>query len=129
MMKSSPLWSSLGIVAPLYARTNGMTAKPITGVSIDTRTLAPGDLFFAIKGDHSDGHDYVAAAFENGAAAAVVDEAHASALFQTGPLYIVHDTLAAIGEAGQTDGEPTKLVQACQPPAANICRLQYLRAL
>ena len=38
-------------------------------------------LFFAIKGDSSDGHDYVAKAFENGAAAAVVDEAHSS---QTG---------------------------------------------
>ena len=99
-MKASPLWSSLGIVAPLYARTNGKAAKTITGVSIDTRTLAPGDLFFAIKGDKSDGHDYVAAAFENGAAAAVVDEAHASALFQTGPLYIVHDTLAAMQSLG-----------------------------
>jgi hypothetical protein len=46
-----------------------------------------------------------------------------------GRVTLGHDTLAAIGEAGQTDGEPTKLVQACQPPAANICRLQYLRAL
>ena len=40
----------------------------------------PGDLFFAIKGENNDGHDYVAAAFEKGAAACVVDEAHADAL-------------------------------------------------
>ena len=33
-----------------------------------------------------------------------------------GRVTLGHDTLAAIGEAGQTDGEPTKLVQACQPP-------------
>ncbi len=99
-MNTSPLWSSLGIVSPLYARTNGIAAKPITGVSIDTRTLAPGDLFFAIKGDNSNGHDYVAAAFERGASAAVVDEAHASALFKAGPLYIVHDTLAAMQSLG-----------------------------
>ena len=101
-MNRSPLWTSLGLVAPLYARLNGMTAPPVSGVSIDTRTLAPGDLFFAIKGDHSNGHDYVAAAFENGAAAAVVDEAHADALFQAGPLYIVHDTFAAMQSLGLT---------------------------
>ena len=101
-MNRPPLWTSLGLVAPLYARLNGMTAPPVSGVSIDTRTLAPGDLFFAIKGDHSNGHDYVATAFENGAAAAVVDEAHADALFQAGPLYIVHDTFAAMQSLGLT---------------------------
>ena len=101
-MNNTPLWSSLGIVAPLYARTNGLVAKPITGVSIDTRTLVPGDLFFAIKGENSDGHDHVVTAFERGAAAAVVNEAHASALFKAGPLYIVHDTLAAMQSLGLT---------------------------
>ena len=101
-MNNSPLWSSLGVVAPLYARSNGLAAKPITGVSIDTRTLVPGDLFFAIKGEKSDGHDHVATAFERGAAAAVVDEAHASALYKAGPLYIVHDTLTAMQSLGLT---------------------------
>lgn len=95
-MTSPVIWSRLGLVSPLYARMNGMPAKPVSGVSIDTRTLQPGDLFFAIQGDHSNGHDYVTAAFEKGAAAAVVDEAHAAALFTSGPLYIVHDTLAAL---------------------------------
>ena len=95
-MTSPVIWSRLGLVSPLYARMNGMPAKPVSGVSIDTRTLQPGDLFFAIQGDHSNGHDHVAAAFEKGAAAAVVDEAHAAALFTSGPLYIVHDTLAAL---------------------------------
>ena len=101
-MNKPSLWTNLGLVAPLYARMNGMVANSVTGVSIDTRTLEPGDLFFAIKGDNSDGHDYVAKAFENGAAAAVVDEAHAEALFQSGPLYIVHDTLAAMQSLGLT---------------------------
>ena len=41
------------------------------GVSIDTRTLVPGDLFVALK-DQRDGHDFVAAALEKGAAAALV---------------------------------------------------------
>jgi UDP-N-acetylmuramoyl-tripeptide--D-alanyl-D-alanine ligase len=42
------------------------------GYSIDSRTLSAGDLFFAVKGDRVDGHDYVAAAIANGAVACVV---------------------------------------------------------
>ncbi len=44
-----------------------------TGYSIDSRTSAPGDLFFAIRGEHFDGHDFVASALANGATAAVVE--------------------------------------------------------
>ena len=40
-----------------------------TGYSIDSRTVAPGELFFAVRGERLDGHDYVAAAFERGAVA------------------------------------------------------------
>ncbi len=43
-----------------------------TGYSIDSRTLQPGDLFFAIRGERFDGHDFVAAALQKGACAAVV---------------------------------------------------------
>lgn len=45
---------------------------PITGVSNDTRTLQPGDLFFALRGEGGDGHNYVAAALSAGAAGAVI---------------------------------------------------------
>ena len=65
-------------------------------MSIDTRTLRPGDLFFAITGEASDGHDYVAAAFARGASAAVVDEARSDDLKGTGVLYIVRDVLKAL---------------------------------
>lgn len=44
-----------------------------SGISIDTRTLAPGDLFAAIKGPNHDGHDHVAQALANGATAAMVE--------------------------------------------------------
>ncbi len=43
-----------------------------TGVSIDTRTLQPGDLFVALVGENGDGHDHVAAALAKGAAGALV---------------------------------------------------------
>ena len=44
-----------------------------TGFSIDSRTLQPGDLFFAVRGPNHDGHDYIEQAFAAGAAAAVVE--------------------------------------------------------
>ncbi len=88
-----PLWMPLALFAPLRARLSGPMPQPVFGISIDTRTLVPGDLFFAIKGERSDGHDHVAAAFAKGAAAAVVDEDHADSLKGVGPLYVVHDVL------------------------------------
>src|SRR3974390_2387016 len=54
------------------------TLARVAGVSIDSRTLRPGDLFIAILGPRNDGHDYVAAVLEAGAVAAVVAEAELS---------------------------------------------------
>ena len=68
----------------------------VGGVSIDTRTLEAGDLFFAIKGDAHDGHDHVARAFEAGAAAAVVSHERARELAALGPVFAVDDTLEAM---------------------------------
>jgi UDP-N-acetylmuramoyl-tripeptide--D-alanyl-D-alanine ligase len=64
------------------------------GVSIDSRTLKQGDLFVAIKGERTDGHKFARAAFDNGAAAAIVelDFGEGSAL----PLFQVPDTLEAL---------------------------------
>jgi UDP-N-acetylmuramoyl-tripeptide--D-alanyl-D-alanine ligase len=99
--RENVLWTGLGLVAPLGARVNGALPKPgATGISIDTRTLKEGELFFAIKGDANDGHDYVEAAFDKGAAAAVVDEAHSGALSGRGPLYIVREVLPALEGLG-----------------------------
>lgn len=59
------------------SETDGTVA---TGYSIDSRTLARGDLFFAIRGERFDGHDFVAAALERGACAAVVSRAKVAGL-------------------------------------------------
>ena len=64
-------------------------------VATDSRTLVAGDLFVAIKGEHFDGHDFVAAAFERGAVAAIVAEDRAGAL--AGNLVVVERPLAALG--------------------------------
>ncbi len=67
----------------------------VAGVSIDTRTLRPGELFFALKGERCDGHDFVAAAARGGAAGAVVSRLF-DGLDTTMPLILVADTLVAL---------------------------------
>ncbi|MBV1706093.1 MAG: UDP-N-acetylmuramoylalanyl-D-glutamyl-2,6-diaminopimelate--D-alanyl-D-alanine ligase [Hyphomicrobiales bacterium] len=95
-----PLWRALALVAPLEARVSGVLPGAITGISIDSRSLVPGDLFFAIRGDNTDGHDYVTKAFAAGAGAAVVDEAHADGLRGSGPLLIVQHVQGALERLG-----------------------------
>ncbi|MBA2590052.1 MAG: UDP-N-acetylmuramoyl-tripeptide--D-alanyl-D-alanine ligase [Alphaproteobacteria bacterium] len=67
------LWSHL----EAEAATCGQATKPfaVNGLSIDTRTLKEGDLFVALKGDNRDGHDFVRAAFDAKAGAALVTHA------------------------------------------------------
>ena len=64
-----------------------------TGVSIDTRTIQPGDLFVALKSDR-DGHEFVNSAFENGAVAALVDHVPED-LDTSFPLLVVPDVMGA----------------------------------
>ncbi|KLK91080.1 UDP-N-acetylmuramoylalanyl-D-glutamyl-2, 6-diaminopimelate--D-alanyl-D-alanine ligase [Microvirga vignae] len=96
---SSPLWSLDEIVAATGARI-GRGFDKATGASIDTRTLEPGDLYFAIKGDVHDGHDFVPGALEKGAAGAVVSEEKAPA-FASDRLIVVPDVLEAMRQLGR----------------------------
>src|SRR5579871_1406008 len=66
------------------------------GVSIDSRSLKPGELFVALRGPRHDGHDFVTSAFARGAAAAMVDR-DLVADPRPGPLLRVGDTLAGLG--------------------------------
>ena len=100
LLDDAPLWTGLGLVAPLLAHVSGAVPAGVHGISIDTRTIQAGDLFFAIKGEHSDGHDHVAGALASGAAAAVVDESRADALAGLGTLYVVKDVLSALERLG-----------------------------
>ncbi len=94
------LWSS----TDAEAATGGRSTAPwqANGVSIDTRTLQPGDLFVALK-DVRDGHDFVAQALEKGAAAALVSHVP-DGVAPDAPLLVVPDVLtalAALGAAGR----------------------------
>ncbi len=80
-----------------------MRAEPIkdttvfTGISVDSRTTKPGDCFFAIAGENSDGHDYIAEAFIKGAVCAVVDKKAKLSEADSFELVRVTDTIKALG--------------------------------
>jgi len=78
----------------------------VKGVSIDTRTLQPGDLFVALK-DVRDGHDFVAQALEKGAGAALVTHVP-EGVANDAPLLIVEDVLAALEDLGRAARARTK---------------------
>lgn len=85
------LWTA----AEAEAATLGGASRAfeVNGLSIDTRTIRPGDFFIALKGDNRDGHDFVAAAFQAGAGAALVTHAPAGVAEQAlGPLLTVAHT-------------------------------------
>jgi UDP-N-acetylmuramoyl-tripeptide--D-alanyl-D-alanine ligase len=67
----------------------------VSGYSTDSRTLQPGDLFIPLRGEHFDGHDYLAQAVRNGAAACLSEEVVAGL---TIPVVQVRDTLQALGD-------------------------------
>ena len=68
----------------------------MTGLSIDSRTITPGEAYFAIKGDIHDGHAFVAAALKAGAALAVVEAAQRDKFAPDAPLLVVDDVLAGL---------------------------------
>ncbi len=73
MTASFALWTAAEVLTALDCKTqSGRSDWTAGGVSIDSRTLEAGDIFFALSGPNFDAHDFVAQAFENGAAAAVV---------------------------------------------------------
>src|SRR4051812_23630121 len=88
----SRLWTSDEIAAA----TGGTASPPFaaSGVAFDSREVEPGHLFVAMKGEATDGHRFVAQAFERGAAGAVVSEAVG------GPHVIVPDTTEALNALG-----------------------------
>jgi UDP-N-acetylmuramoyl-tripeptide--D-alanyl-D-alanine ligase len=96
---SQALWTADEIAAATGARLVGSFGAA-SGASIDTRTLQPGDLFFAIQGDVHDAHDFVPGALAKGAAAAVVAEARAGAFESAGALIVVPDVLEAMRRLG-----------------------------
>lgn len=98
-MTTHPLWSFDDLVQAAGATAAGTPSPPVTGFSIDTRTIAPGDVFVALT-DQRDGHDFVTAAFANGAAAAIVADTYI-AKSGDGALIRTSDPLRALENVGR----------------------------
>ena len=71
-MSAPSLWTSSAMAEAMHADISGVLPETVTGISIDSRSISPGEAYFAIKGDVHDGHDFVDAALKAGAALAVV---------------------------------------------------------
>ncbi len=71
-MSAPALWTTDAMAAAMGAERHGALPQSVSGLSIDSRTLLPGEAFFAIHGEHRDGHDFVASALAAKAALAVV---------------------------------------------------------
>src|SRR5258707_14697518 len=85
-MSAAPLWTSAAMAEAMRASISGALPEAVTGLSIDSRTIAPGEAYFAIKGEVHDGHDFVAAALKAGAALAVVETAQRGKFAPDSPL-------------------------------------------
>ncbi len=91
----SALWTLDAMATAMRAEKRGVLPADVPGLSIDTRTIAKGEAFFAIKGDSRDGHDFVDAALKAGGGLAVVARTQAER-FADAPLLIVDDVLEAL---------------------------------
>lgn len=90
------LWTVDAMVAAMKAERAGRLGKAVSGLSIDSRSIAAGEAFFAIKGDSHDGHDFAAAALSGGAALAVVSARRRGDMPKDAPLLVVPDVLAGL---------------------------------
>ena len=86
------LWTSDALADVLGAGASSGFA--CDGIAFDSREIGPGDLFFALQGEHSDGHLFIETAFANGATGAIVSEP------VNGPHICVPDTMRALEQLG-----------------------------
>jgi len=96
---AEPLWTLGEIVRATRGTSLGAPENVVSGVSIDSRSLAPGEAFVAIRGLNRDGHAFVAAALDRGAACAIVDETYPPGDEQR--LIRVTETLEALNALGR----------------------------
>jgi UDP-N-acetylmuramoyl-tripeptide--D-alanyl-D-alanine ligase len=88
---------TLGKIAEFVSASGTFSAEDVAcAYSIDSRTITPGQLFFAVTGERLDGHDFVEQALEKGAVAAVVQKNQSGRYCRQARLLAVDDTLVAL---------------------------------
>jgi UDP-N-acetylmuramoyl-tripeptide--D-alanyl-D-alanine ligase len=91
----SELWTMEELLAATGGRLEGEARGPFGGVSIDSRSIAPGEIFVAIRGDSRDGHEFAAAALLKGAGLAIVSQP-TDEMRANGTVLVVDEPLAAL---------------------------------
>jgi UDP-N-acetylmuramoyl-tripeptide--D-alanyl-D-alanine ligase len=95
------LWTIQELLAATGGRLHGTVKKPLTAVSIDSRSIAEGDVFVAIRGERHDGHDFVAPALAAGAGLAVVSRVTPEMLAAGPVLEVSGDPLRGLENMGR----------------------------
>jgi UDP-N-acetylmuramoyl-tripeptide--D-alanyl-D-alanine ligase len=95
-MRAPALWTIDAMASAMGAERQGALPQSISGLSIDSRTIGPDEAFFAIAGDHRDGHDFVPTALSAHAALAVVAADRRSKFPADAPLLVVPNVLAGL---------------------------------
>ena len=101
-MAAEPRFTHTEVLEATGATLRGTPPPELEGVSTDSRTLTPGALFIALRGERFDAHAFLADVAARGAAGAVIQAGHPRSAVPEGfPLYEVSDTLAALGGLGR----------------------------
>src|SRR5262252_4061301 len=95
-MTARALWTLEEMASAMGAERAGQVPAAVTGLSIDSRSIAPGDAFFAIRGDRRDGHDFVSDALAAKAALAVVAADRCAQFPPDARLLVVPDVVIAL---------------------------------
>lgn len=100
----TPKWDEItagDIIMPIQGElTSGRADSILRGLSTDTRKIAPGQVFLALRGERFDGHDFLEKAVEEGASCLIIDQHHPVNGIPTGDAAVitVPDTLKALGD-------------------------------
>ena len=94
----SALWTIDAMAAAMRADKFGALPAEVPGLSIDSRSVAKGEAFFAITGDNRNGHDFVETALKAGAGLAVVARTKRAQFAAEAPLLAVDDVLGALSD-------------------------------
>ena len=94
-MSAGPLWTVAEMAAAMGAERQGVLPSAISGISIDSRSIAPGEAFFALA-DRRDGHEFVDAALMAKAGLAVIAAERRGQFPPDAPLLLVRDVLPAL---------------------------------
>ncbi len=98
-----PAFDAPSLAAAVGGRVVRQLDQPIRGGAVDSRRVERGNAFFALPGERTDGHEFLAEAAQRGAAALVVSRLAADSDLPAGPsVILVSDTLAALGAAAGT---------------------------